>query len=129
MNSFFPTLFSPLRLRELTLPNRVVMAAMSSKLGTPNGELTDDHFAYYAERARGGVGTIIVEYTCVESRLGRAYAKQLRLDRKEHVEAHRRLATMIAAAGAVPAVQLHHAGRQSWRIPTGCPQRRDVLGR
>jgi 2,4-dienoyl-CoA reductase-like NADH-dependent reductase (Old Yellow Enzyme family) len=57
----YETLFSPIKIRGLTLPNRIVMAPISSKLAI-EGAVTDQQIAYYRERAEGGVGLVTVEY-------------------------------------------------------------------
>ncbi len=55
------TLFQPVRVACVAAKNRVVMAPMASNFAGPDDEITDHQIQYYAERARGGVGTIIVE--------------------------------------------------------------------
>ena len=62
----FPNLFTPLKLRGLTLPNRVIMAPMSTNLGSRDGQVTDETVAFYRARAAGGLGMIVVEFCCVE---------------------------------------------------------------
>ena len=55
----FKNLFSPISINTMSLPNRIVMTAMH--LGyTPDGEVTDRFIDFYIERAKGGVGLIIV---------------------------------------------------------------------
>lgn len=109
----YETLLSPFDLGGLRLRNRVVMAAMSSKLAV-DGFVSPDQIAYYQERAAGGVGLITVEYACVETTLGGAYASQLALDRREHLDGHRRLVNAIKETVAAAALQLHHAGGQTF---------------
>ena len=58
----YKTLFSPLTLRGVTLKNRVVMMPMGSNFAGHDGELTDDHAAYYTLRAKGGTGLILAEW-------------------------------------------------------------------
>ena len=55
MRNNFKNLFSPITIRGMTLPNRVVMMPMGSDLAGHTGELTDEHIKYYEKRARGGV--------------------------------------------------------------------------
>jgi 2,4-dienoyl-CoA reductase-like NADH-dependent reductase (Old Yellow Enzyme family) len=57
----FPLLFSPFRIREVELQNRFVFQPHFTALGTLEGLPTDAHVAYHEERARGGVGLIIIE--------------------------------------------------------------------
>lgn len=56
-------MFTPYDLRELTVPNRVVMAPMAQYCAV-NGNLTDWHFTHYSTRAIGGTGLVFVEMTC-----------------------------------------------------------------
>jgi 2,4-dienoyl-CoA reductase (NADPH2) len=56
---------------------------------------------------------VTVEYTCIDQTEGKGSAIQLALDRDDLVEGHARLAATIAAAGSLPCLQLHHAGRQT----------------
>ncbi|TDQ17762.1 NADH:flavin oxidoreductase/NADH oxidase family protein [Phyllobacterium brassicacearum] len=60
MSKKFPRLFSPLQLRSHTLRNRLVFGAHTSNMAV-EGLPTERHIAYYAERAMGGAGMIVVE--------------------------------------------------------------------
>ena len=115
MSPPFPALFSPGRLRHLELRNRVVMAPMESNLAAPDGSVSDEMLAYYAARAAGGVGMVIVEYACVDRPLGLGGAPQLAIDDDALIDSHRRLTSAIAAEGALSCLQLFHAGRQTLR--------------
>ena len=86
----FPLLGSPIRLAGLEIPNRLAMAAMSSVLGTDQGEVTPELIAYYKARADGGTGLVTVEFTCVDAKLGRAETKQLVLDDDRYIAGHAR---------------------------------------
>lgn len=109
-HSSFPNLFSPLRLGNLTLPNRIVMAPMSTQLGDEEGHVTPRQIAFYKARAEGGVGMIIVEFCCVHRATGRSEHRQLSLDTPAHLDGHRRLVEVITQAGAVACLQLQHGG-------------------
>ncbi len=56
-------LFSPLLVRSLTLKNRIVMPPMANESATAEGVATEESFKYYEQRARGGTGLLIVEFT------------------------------------------------------------------
>ena len=58
-----PTLFSPLQLGPLTLRNRIAMAPLTRRTAGADGTRNDQMAAYYARRARGGLGLIITEGT------------------------------------------------------------------
>jgi 2,4-dienoyl-CoA reductase (NADPH2) len=119
----FPTLFSPFKIRDVELPNRVVMAPMSTELGGTNGEVTDAMIAFYTERAKGGFGLIIVEYTCVDVSTGRAHEYQLTLEGRDNLEGHKRLVESVHAAGAKVFMQLQHSGQYAVAklLPDGMP--------
>ena len=91
MTTPYPHIFSPFQLGTVTLPNRMVMAPMSTELGGLEGEVTPQMIAFYRERALGGMGLIIVEYTCVSPETGRAHEYQLHLEDETNLEGHRRL--------------------------------------
>lgn len=109
----FPLLFSPVRLGRLTLANRIVMAAMETNLADADGAVNDRLVAHYRRRAAGGAAMVTVEYTCIDQTAGKGSAIQLALDHDGLTAGHARLAAAIAEAGAVPCLQLHHAGRQT----------------
>lgn len=123
MSAPYPHLFSPFTLRGVTLPNRAVMAPMSTELGGRNGEVTPDMIAFYRERALGGMGLIIVEYTCVDPDTGRAHEYQLTLESRRNLDGHRRLVRAVHEAGSKIFMQLQHSGQYANRavLPGGMP--------
>ena len=70
MSDQFPNLFSEYRLGGQTLKNRIVMAPLTRQSAEDDGTPTDEMAAYYARRARGGVGMIITEGTYENDELG-----------------------------------------------------------
>ena len=106
-----PPMFAPLKLRDLSIANRVVvspMAQYSAVNGTPN----DWHFSHYAERAKGGAGLVFVEMTCVSPH-GRITPGCTGLYASEHVEAWRRLVDFVHRhTDAKIAMQIGHSGRK-----------------
>ena len=106
-------LFSPLKIGDLQIKNRIVMPPMCMyKAKEGNGLPRCFHRLHYAARALGGVGLIIVEASAVEPR-GRITNRDLGLWNDEQQEVHARLVKECAKYGAVMAVQLAHAGRKS----------------
>lgn len=102
--------FSPYSIRHLTLNNRIVMPPMVAfALGSPDGIPDEDNAQHYAMRARGGVGMIVVEATCVHPD-GRLHAGQLGLWCNEQVGGHRLIADAVHEGGCPVLVQLHHSG-------------------
>jgi 2,4-dienoyl-CoA reductase-like NADH-dependent reductase (Old Yellow Enzyme family) len=116
-------LFSPLKVRGVTLPNRVVMAPMCQYSAGPDGLPTDWHRVHLGSRAVGGVALVISEATAVVPE-GRISPRDTGLWSDAHVDAWRPITAFVASAGAVPAIQLAHAGRKGstywpWSQVTG----------
>ncbi|AEG51144.1 2,4-dienoyl-CoA reductase (NADPH) [Sphingobium chlorophenolicum L-1] len=110
----YPRLFEPFRIGNLTLKNRIAMAPMETHLGEPDGGVNEAIIAYYRERARGGAGLVITEFTCVDGETGfSSNVPQLRLDNDRFKAGHARLVAAIHAAGAKAVIQISHAGRQT----------------
>ena len=110
----YPRLFEPFSIGSMHLKNRIAMAPMETHLGEPDGSVNPEVIAYYGERAKGGVGLAIVEFTCVDGRDGfSSNVPQLRLDNDRFKVGHARLASAIHAGGAKAVVQISHAGRQT----------------
>lgn len=106
----FPHLFSPLQIGTLTLPNRVVMAPMSTNLGSLSGAVTPEQIAFYRARAAGGTGMIIVEFCCVKSSTGRSELRQLCLENDAFLDGHQRMVEAITSVGSIACLQLQHGG-------------------
>lgn len=118
----FPHMFEPGRIGRLELPNRLLMAPMESNLAAGNGEASARQIQYYRDRAAGGVGMVIVEYTCISAPLGIGGVPALWLDDDRLITSHAQLAAAIRAEGARACVQLFHAGRQTHPKFTGGEQ-------
>jgi 2,4-dienoyl-CoA reductase-like NADH-dependent reductase (Old Yellow Enzyme family) len=95
----YPHLFSVGKIGSLTLENRVVMPAMGTGLASADGEMTEQHIRYYKERAKGGTGLIITEFTTVDFEMGRGTANQLRVDDNRFIPGFRRLAQAVHTYG------------------------------
>jgi 2,4-dienoyl-CoA reductase-like NADH-dependent reductase (Old Yellow Enzyme family) len=104
-------LFEPFTVRGVTLRNRIGVSPMyqySSEDGMP----TDWHLVHLGSRAVGGAGLVTVEATAVEA-AGRITPQDMGLWSDAHIEPLGRIAKFIAAQGAVPGIQLAHAGRKA----------------
>ena len=104
-----PNLFSSLQVRGLSLKNRLVMPAMANRLGSYHCRVTDRLRAYYAERARGGVGLIILQFSFVSPE-GRGGPYTTGLSDDSYIPGFQDLVADIHAGGAKTAIQLAHAG-------------------
>lgn len=110
------SLFTPLTLRSLRIPNRVWMSPMcmysAASTGPDTGAPTGFHHTHLATRAAGGAGLVMAEATGVRPD-GRISPWDLGLWNDRQVEAFRPVTEAIRAHGSVPAVQLAHAGRKA----------------
>lgn len=104
--------FDPIRIRRLTLANRLVMAPVKTGYGNSAGEVTQRHLDFYARRAQGGVGLIIPEPMYVHPS-GRELPTQIGIHEDRHVPSLRRLTEVIHWHGVKVAAHLNHAGRMA----------------
>ena len=111
-------LFQPGTIGGMTVPNRIVMPPMVTEYAAPGGYITPTIANYYAERAKGGTGLVIVEAACVDPR-GRAFSRQIGIYDDEFLPGLRELAGAIKASGARAAIQIHHAGMSTGPKVTG----------
>jgi 2,4-dienoyl-CoA reductase-like NADH-dependent reductase (Old Yellow Enzyme family) len=104
-------LFQPLALRGLTLPNRIAVSPMCQYQAV-DGLAQDWHVVHLGGLAQGGAGLVITEATAVVPE-GRISPDDLGLWNDAQAEALGRIVRFIAAQGAVPGIQLAHAGRKA----------------
>lgn len=102
---------TPFALRDLRLPNRIVMSPMAM-YAADEGEVNHFHLTHYHKVAMGGVGMVIVEQTAV-SRRGRITNGCLGLWHDGQIEGMRKLVEGIHAFGAKAAIQINHGGRKA----------------
>ncbi|MGD9274205.1 MAG: FAD-dependent oxidoreductase [Desulfobacterales bacterium] len=105
-------LFSPFQIKNLTLKNRIVLPPLASFLIEKGGAITDRAVEHYRRRAAGGPAMVIME-ACAVSPEGVVSENQARIDGDRLIKGLSRIAEAIRAEGAVPAIQIHHAGRQT----------------
>ena len=103
-----PSLFSPLALGSLTLPNRIIMAPMTRSRADDAGVPTDIVAEYYAQRASAGL--IISEATCV-SPMAKGYSRIPGLHSDAQVDGWRKVTQAVHAKGGRIFSQLFHTGR------------------
>jgi anthraniloyl-CoA monooxygenase len=104
-----PPMFTPFRLRDLRLKNRIVVSPMDQYRAV-HGTPTDWHLVHYAERAKGGAGLVITEMTCVSPE-GRISPGCTGLYAPEHEVAWTRIVDFVhAETDAKIAMQLGHSG-------------------
>ncbi|MBW2609049.1 MAG: FAD-dependent oxidoreductase [Deltaproteobacteria bacterium] len=104
-------LFSPFSIKGRKLRNRIVMPALASFLIEDDGSYSDQTVEHYRRRAAGGPGMVIVEAHGVAPE-GVVANHQARIYDDRYIEGLSRIAEVIKSEGAIPAIQIHHAGRQ-----------------
>ena len=104
-------LFSPFKIKQCALKNRIVMPSLASFLIENDGSITDNTVEHYRRRAAGGPAMVIME-ACAVSPEGIVSPHQARIFDDRFVEGLAKIAAAMKSEGAVPAVQLHHGGRQ-----------------
>ena len=104
-------LFDPITIRGITMRNRIGVSPMC-QYSSVDGFATDWHLVHLGSRAVGGAGLVIAEATAVTPE-GRISPSDLGIWRDKHVETLSRITGFIGAHGAVPGVQLTHAGRKA----------------
>ncbi|MFQ5972973.1 MAG: bifunctional salicylyl-CoA 5-hydroxylase/oxidoreductase [Alphaproteobacteria bacterium] len=107
-----PPMFTPFRLRDMTLKNRVVVSPMC-QYSAEDGTINDWHLVHLGSRAMGGAGLVITEMTDV-SREGRISPGCTGMYKPEHVGAWRRVVDFVHRfSNARIGLQLAHAGRKA----------------
>jgi 2,4-dienoyl-CoA reductase-like NADH-dependent reductase (Old Yellow Enzyme family) len=106
-----PNLFQPLTLRGLTLPNRIAVSPMC-QYQAEDGLPGDWHLVHLGGLAQGGAGLVLTEAAAVLPE-GRISPEDLGLWNMAQAEALARIVRFIKAQGAVPGIQLAHAGRKA----------------
>lgn len=114
----FGALFKPIEIGSMRVPNRFVVPPQGTNLAKEDGSVSPTMINYYEERAKGGFGLIIIEVTGV-SPDGRAIIRQSALWSDEYIEGYAKLAEAVHKHGAKIAVQIHHAGRQTFPANIG----------
>lgn len=112
-----PPMFTPLRLRSVTLANRVVVSPMCM-YSARDGVVGDFHLVHYGARAQGGAGLVMCEMTDVSAE-GRITPGCAGMYAPSHVAAWRRITSFVhERSPAKVGLQLGHAGRKgSTRVP------------
>ena len=121
MDEQLSILYEPVRLNGLELKNRLVMAPMHTKFASESGEVTDRLISYLAERARGGVGLIVLENTCIDWVYGRPMGNPVSIHDDMCRSGLSNIPLAVHRYGARIVTQLQHTGRQNVRsnIPGG----------
>ena len=114
-------LFSPLNIRSLELPNRLLRSATWEGMADDRGYVSDALVELYRDLARGGVGLIITGYAYVSPE-GKGLPGQTGIYEDGHIEGLSRIAAAIHDEGGRAIVQIVHAGGQTNQATTGCDE-------
>ncbi len=116
----FSNTFTPYKIGNLMIKNRLTVPAMDSGVFSPEGYVEQSTLDYYGARAAGGFGLIIIEIAAVEKRgVGMPHEPNVWSD--DAIEGLTKLANCIKNKGARTIVQLHHAGRETVSAMAGEP--------
>jgi 2,4-dienoyl-CoA reductase-like NADH-dependent reductase (Old Yellow Enzyme family)/thioredoxin reductase len=105
-------LFSPFTVKNISLKNRIVMPSVASFLIGDDGSINKATIEHYRRRAAGGPAMVIME-ACAVSPEGIVSPHQPVIYDDRYIEGLSKIAAAIKEEGAVPAVQIHHGGRQT----------------
>jgi len=106
----FERLFNPGKIGEMEVKNRFILAPMYVGSADSDGFVTQRTLDYYAERARGGVGLAIVEYSYIDDKASKSVFNQIAISRDEHIPGLSKLAKAIKENGARAGIQICHTG-------------------
>jgi 2,4-dienoyl-CoA reductase (NADPH2) len=114
--SAYPLLFSPVKINQMELRNRIVMPAIHLNY-TPGGKTTDQLVAFYRDRAKGGAGLMIVGGAVIAANAGGPMMVSVQNDKD--IEGLSRLSQAAHDHGAAIGLQLYHAGAYAHRMLIG----------
>ncbi|MCD7821322.1 MAG: NAD(P)/FAD-dependent oxidoreductase [Clostridiales bacterium] len=121
MKTDYKHIFSPLTIKRTTIRNRIAMTPMGTNYGETSGEMSPRHINYYVERAKGGVGLIILENANVDYPVGSNGTSQIRIDHDSFMPRYYQLVETLHKHGATVAIQINHAGASASSARTGVP--------
>lgn len=116
----FKKMFEPGSVNKMSVKNRLVLPPITTNFATENGAVSDQMIAYYVERAKGGVGTIIVENAQIDYPVGKNVTLQSRIDDDKFIGGFGELTEAIKVHGTRVILQIQHSGRETtWAITEG----------
>ncbi len=127
MSIKYPSLFSPLQIKNLTLKNRITMAPLFLGYANPDGTVNSLVLDHYQEMASSGVSMIVVENVGVDP-IGLGSPFTLRIDEKRFLLGLSGLAKTIHQQGALAILQLNHTGRYAYLPEKIAPSPVDTWG-
>ncbi len=118
----YPHLFSPIRIGNVRMKNRIIGAPTSPSMITTEGHFTPEMIAYLEEKAKGGAAVVTYGEAIVHSATGKSHNKQLQLDSFGVKQGMAEAARAIHNAGAYANIQLSHGGKYGGLASVGGDQ-------
>ena len=109
----YEKLFTPGKIGNVEIPNRIVMVPMGVDVAEPNGKVGQRWIDYYDARSKDGVGLIVTGIVRVNETNGVGLPFQVSMSKDANIESLRKGIEKIHANGSKIFVQIHHAGRQN----------------
>jgi 2,4-dienoyl-CoA reductase-like NADH-dependent reductase (Old Yellow Enzyme family)/thioredoxin reductase len=120
----YPNLFSPIRIGNIRMKNRIIGAPTSPSMITTEGHFTPEMIAYLEEKAQGGAAVVTYGEAIVHSATGKSHNKQLQLDSFGVKQGMAQAARAIHNGGAYANIQLSHGGKYGGLASVGGDQDR-----
>lgn len=108
-----PELMSPANIGDVTLRNRILLAAMGTEYIEEDGSIGERAIAYYEARAAGGAGMIVLETSSIAWPFGMSMPRMLGLSSDDFLPGLKKLAESVQRYGCRIAAQLNHSGKVS----------------
>lgn len=119
MKEKYGALFEPISIGAIRMKNRISMPPMYMRYATAFGEVTERTIEHYVRRAKGGVGLIIIENTCIDWEYGRIDGCPVTIHDDRYVHGLHELASAVLRHDVPILTQLQHVGRQQLRANIG----------
>ena len=117
MKNLYPTLFSPCKIGNVEINNRICKAPQTTGFSHMDGTVSSRLIRCYEDLAKGEVGMIIVEYAYVDNKYSKSASNQLGICDDEYMVGLGWLADTIKNNDCVPCIQIEHCGRQRFLGP------------
>lgn len=125
----FNNLFSPLKIGQLSLRNRIIMAPLYLGYAGEGGRVSKLLLDYYREMASSGVSLVVVENATVDHPEGSGSNRTIRADTDDNLAGLKQLAATIKQEGALACLQINHAGRFAGCAQPVAPSAVETFGR
>lgn len=109
----YELLFSPFKIKNVDLINRITMAPMFVGYANPDGTVNTLVLNHYKKMGSSGVALVVVENVCIDP-MGLGSPFMMRIDSERYIEGLNKVADVIHAEGALAFIQINHAGRYAY---------------